>query len=790
MEVAARALPQSPEEVELAARQEKTQEARRLANEKALATAQGPGQEENRAKALEQIDVHRRAANVAADKDLRPPLADALVDRSIDALGITEGGARLPFALLALLAALATYALGVRIRGPRAGLLATLVLVACPLFIFQARQLASELGVMAGATLMMLGAVGLCSPGKKPRPLWLYALDGALIFLGSGLAYYDAGFFLGILGPAFAIALACAATLIADTDAEQETGSSDQRRYLRLATALSSCLALLVLFYFVHGVFSWVDAEAGEFSLSGHTLQASERYHALLGGTWKAEGDLNINFNAAFEQIVFGLFPWICLAPIAIIAMGMGGARGTNPLGARMLLAWAALAWVISSVFLRKVGPTQFVAVPAVALAIGIWLDELLAARAAPGASNASRLAPPLVALFVLFAGVVVAKDLKGFPIELLNVHLDTGVSAFPKEVSLHKPLVVLGIIFAAALFSGLYFWRRENVASPALADSRNKLATTLVYGSRRLASGAGRYGIAAAVGVALVMSVYLAQIWIPSLSTKLSSKATFSVYHALREPGNTLGIVGKPTAGSRFYADGPFEELSGRPALIAFLARPERVFALVRASELCPIHTESSKRDFDYYVVDDSNADKIMLSNRMWNSAAPPPAKLHALMRAFLDRNPLSRAIVRQRPDDIKHAVSANFDDQIELIGVDLPDAVDRGDSFEVTLYYKVLKPLTRNWQVFVHFDGGGVRFQGDHYPVNNRCGTNHWQPGDFIVDRFTVDAGGVTNPKTNYTVWTGFFVGSAGNWENMKAVSGDPDNNNRVRVGTIQLK
>ena len=44
---------------------------------------------------------------------------------------------------------------------------------------------------------------------------------------------------------------------------------------------------------------------------------------------------------------------------------------------------------------------SNVLAVPAVALALGIWLDELWAARAEPGAdSNVSRLAPPLVLTF------------------------------------------------------------------------------------------------------------------------------------------------------------------------------------------------------------------------------------------------------------------------------------------------------------------------------------------------------------------------------------------------------
>lgn len=789
MDIAARALPRPAEELEQESQREKLQAARLIANEKALAAAQDSGDEKRREQLLAQIESQRRADALAKSKDMRPPLTDALVERSIKTLGVHEFSARLPFFLLALLVAMATYFLGVRLRGPRVGLLGVVILVACPLFVFQARQLTSELGTMAGATLMIFGALGFCSPSKLPRAAWLYAVDAVMLLCGAGLAYYDSGFLVGLLAPIGAVAFAGAATCL--NKAASHDDNNRLQKTIQIGSTVSVVIAIAVLCYFVFGVFDLVKAEGDVFSIAGYTLRADEGYQPLLAGVWRTQGDLKVDFDSAFKQIAFGLFPWICLAPIAIARIGMGGQRGTNTLGARTLFAWAALAWVVSSVVLRKVGPTQFAAVPALALGIGIWLDELLTARAEEAdPSSSAKLAPPLVAIFVLFAGVVIAKDLKGFPLELLNVHLDSGVATFPKQVSLHKPLVGLGLLFTLSLFSGLYFWRQRGDCQSDSNEGGRRFVSYLRRKARAMSLAMGRYGIAGALGLSLVIGFYLAQVWTPKLSTKLSSKATFSVYHALREPGNALGIVGKATAGTRFYADGPYEELSGRPALTTFLARPERVFALVHATELCAIHTDSGKLGFNYYVVDDSNADKVMLSNRMWNAATPPPSKLHALMRDFLDRNPLSRAIVRSRPEDIKHKLSANFDDQIELIGIDLPESVGRGDSFEVTMYYKVLKPLTRNWQVFVHFDGGGVRFQGDHYPVNNRCGTNHWQPGDYIVDQFSVDAGGVTNPRTKYTIWTGFFVGSGGNWENMKALTGEPDDNNRVRAGSIQVK
>jgi hypothetical protein len=419
----------------------------------------------------------------------------------------------------------------------------------------------------------------------------------------------------------------------------------------------------------------------------------------------------------------------------------------------------------------------QYAAVPAIAVAVAVWIDQLLTARRESKSSDdpeaKASLAPPLVALFAVFAVIVVSKDIKSFPATFLSLHLDNAISKFPAGVSMHKVILAMGLVFAIALGAGLFFVRSDK------ASTR----------SEKLASLAGRWGLPAALAMTLVMSIFLSQVWTPRLSTQLSSKATFGVYHELREDGNTLGIVGSVSAGSKFYADGDFESLRGRNELITFLQRPERVFASVKASELCPIHKEANRIGFDYYVVDDSNAERVILSNRMWNAPVPVPSKLVGLMRDYLDQNPLWRYIVRKKPEGIGHPLDVNYDNKLKLIGIDLPSSIDRGDEFDVTLYYEVLKPMTRNWQVFVHFDGGGVRFQADHFPVHKRCGTNYWQPGDYIIDQFRVESSDMGISKKDYQIWTGLFVGSAGNWTNMEVVSPEPDNNNRVNVGSIRM-
>src|SRR5262245_8536212 len=83
------------------------------------------------------------------------PLTPWLIAIFTANFGRSEFVARLPLALLGVVAALATYGLGARLRRPRAGLYGAVALLASPLVIFQARQLTSDIGAVAGAAIAL-----------------------------------------------------------------------------------------------------------------------------------------------------------------------------------------------------------------------------------------------------------------------------------------------------------------------------------------------------------------------------------------------------------------------------------------------------------------------------------------------------------------------------------------------------------------------------------------------------------------------------------------------------------
>ena len=158
-------------------------------------------------------------------------------------------------------------------------------------------------------------------------------------------------------------------------------------------------------------------------------------------------------------------------------------------------------------------------------------------------------------------------------------------------------------------------------------------------------------------------------------------------------------------------------------------------------------------------------------------------------------DENPLGRLIQRTPPSPkiplayTFRPATAGQRGEIELIGMDMPAEVKARTSFKMTLYYKVNEKLSTNYKVLVHFDKGS-RFQGDHDPLRNLCGSSYWQPGDYITDTFEVKAGDTFSTKGVYQVYTGFYTGSSGNWKNMNVVKGQGEKDNRVRVGQLVLK
>ncbi len=708
----------------------------------------------------------------------------------------SDAGHRLPFAILGILTVLATAGIAMRTVGPRAGVITGLVLLSMPLLVLQSRQLDSEIGTAAGGALAIYGLIALRGAGDLIRvlPLGLppprrnpivVALDvivgiGALV-LGVVLGFTSGGGLLGVVAPLGAFAAVGALGIPTVADGVRWIRNSvlafvarvrprasigrelwPYRRADNGPALLATAIAAIAIAALVYQMFALRDPQPGltppQREVLGHAIVAPGCWSPALGGMWRSEDDLRIIYDSTFEQIAYGTFPWGLLAPIAfasLIAM-TDKRRGLGVLS----LAWASATWIASEIFLRKVGFTLYAGFPALAIALGAWLDSLLdqaRSRIPRGAL--------LVGTFAVLAIVDVAKDLQSFTEKLTSLLVGSDSIAYPTQSTwLFLPTRLWLLIFGALL--GIAF-----AVAIAFAHAESP--------GRRLAA---RIGAIATGVVTVVFASFWAFGWQPALAENLSSKAMLDTVLALAKPGDQLVIMGDLGGAPHDYAPTLTPETAaGRPQIVAALGRPDRVFAIAPDSEKCALHRELGAKP--YYVIDNRNVRSILLSNKLDGAT---------------DKNPLRTMIVHTEPTQMQVRPKGRivWENKIQLLGWDLPKTVPHGSRFDVTMYYKVLASVGTSWTTLFHFDSPqyGRAFNGDHPPIDGRCQTSTWQAGDYIVDTYTVTAGNATTPKGPLEVWTGFFTGSTGNFKNMPISEApqdmrDPAATDRVKITTIVL-
>ena len=674
----------------------------------------------------------------------------------------SDGGRRLPFAIMGILTVLAAAGIAMRFAGARAGVLTAIVLLSMPLCVLQSRMLTNEIGTACGATLLVYGLVALSRLGAGYGTV-LAAIDAAIAIAALVVGYYlgfgGGGMLLGLVVPiaSFAAAGVCAPV--------RRPGSVVGVALPFVAAAIAAAL-LGVLAYQLYDL---QTPKPGMLptprTIFGNALVADGCWSTALGGLWRPDDDLRFIFDSTFEEIAYGTFPWGMLAPIAMGMLLVAGDRDRKGVGA-ITLAWTVIAWVATEAFQRKVGFAIFAAFPALAIAIGVWIDDLLARRKQVGSEAPAGFI--LLGLLFLIAVVNFGKDMYSFPDRTTSLLIGGETLAYPKDSKLLFLPTKLWILLVGA-FTGLgagaslMLWR----------DGQSPLRASL----RKLANAC----IVVALAGSIAMAAFWGFVWQPVLAKYVSSKAMFETFEQLREPNEKLVIMGDLGHAAASYTDQKPQVAANRAEIVKALADATtantRVFAIAPQGELCTLHREMGGNR--YYVVEDRNVRSLLLSNKVDGTT---------------DKNPLAKAILHAPPARMagKPKAPVVWDRRLELIGWDIPARVERGKKFTVTMYYKVTQPVGGKWKSLMHFDGP-LRFNGDHWPIDDRCPTGTWQPGDYIVDTFTVSAGGKTFPAGRYDLWAGFFTGTAPNWKNMsvsEAPSDMRDTADRVKITSIILE
>jgi hypothetical protein len=714
----------------------------------------------------------------------RPPLDLSLAALGIKIFGASELGARLFFALAALGALMAVYWAGAGLLRRRAGLLATLVLGTTPIFVLEARQLTSDAPLIA-ALALTLGALGRYAwpPGGRRR-----AVDLLIGLAGLGIGALAGGALSGVVLPLLALVaalvigyglvpVAAAATddgtgalsadgIGPDIAAERPLGASTWRLAARgfWAFAFFAVAALVLL------------------ALAMTHLVAG-KYSSLLGGVPRA-GAPTHSFEALIRQLGFGLFPWSAVAVFALarplIRLDGDATPGsrTNPRLAFVelyLLLFAGLGFALSSYREIALGDARYVALPAIALAVGAFLDEAL-----------EGLRPePVAGLLMAMGTMIVARDFFLAPEDLASVHLFEKVH-WPATITIGNSMLGIGFLAALGVYAGLAGRGRAvgRIAAPDLAGAGRTRRT-----AARLFTVIGRYGLQGALACAIFFAFFLAQRIVPALSTQLSFKPVLESYAKFARNGEKIGRYRVEGHGSSFYGKETLVDLPNQDRVVSFLRDRERVFALVAADELPALDAALKQAGVPYYAVDASSSRFLLLSNQLAPGQRDDNPLLKDVWTPSAAASSSPPATEEKPPWSWRLPVTATFGDAIQLVGADFPATVHRPGKIPLDLFFKVKVRPPGGYKIFVHFDGPAApRVIGDHDPVNHAFPTGFWLPGEYVRDHSETDVPLMTTPAGTYVVYMGFWPGGEG--KRLKITEGPNDGVDRVRLGTLEIK
>jgi hypothetical protein len=717
----------------------------------------------------------------------RPPLDLSLAALGIRMFGASELGARFFFALSAVAALMAVYWAGAGLLRRRAGLLATLALGTMPLFVLEARQLTSDAPLLAGLALALGGLGRYAWPPDGRRR----GLDLGVAMAGIAIATLAGGALSGLVLPiaSMALALLIGRRLVADDPAAINDGTAPLAapgigRDVAAGGTLGSStfrpgrrgfapLLLLIL-------------AAAALGLAAVGRLVAGKYSWLLGGVVRAGAPIH-TFETLIRELGFGLFPWSAVAFFALARpltrvdgadpldnpTGEGSALRTNQrlvFVGLYLLFFAGLGYAFSSYRDIVLGQARYAALPAIALAIGAFIDEAL-----EGARP-----EPVAGLLMATGTMVVARDFYLSPEDLASVHLFEKVR-WPSTLRAGELILGVGFLAALGVYAGLGAPRGAIGAHGAVAPTP---AGKLRRNATRAFTLMGRYGLQAAIACALYFAFYLAQGIVPALSTQLSFKPVLESYTKFAHPGDPIGRYHVEGHGSTFYSQQDLVDLPTQDRVVSFLRESRRVFALIAASELASLDVAFKQASVPYYVVDASSARFLLLTNQL---ADGQPDQNPLLKDVWMP--PAGAAAGARPPWTWRIPISATFGDAIELVGADFPVSIRRPGKIPLDLYFRVKAKPPAGYKIFVHFDGPAApRVIGDHDPVNHAFGTGFWLPGEYVRDHYETDVPLMTTPAGTYVVYMGFWPGGEG--KRLKVTAGPNDGEDRVKLGSLEIK
>ncbi len=733
---------------------------------------------------IRQADLAQEVSKTGSYRDVtvdgryspRPPLYVWLVAVGFKLFGVNELAGRLPLALVGLLALLIAYRVGRRLISQEAGIGAALVLGSTPAFLFQARQLESDVVFYASILAGVGGLAAYLCPANGRRSRWDLAMGAAGLVAG----FLSRGLVLGVAYPLAALFLTLGIswrTVLVppepppppepktddddpDSDPYREQAAEPPPEYT-LGVAFKQALPGLGIALLI---------AAGLVGLFLAILKNPT--YMLLGAEWR-KSMAPPTFETTFRDLGWGFFPWFGLVPLALgsFVLAQRGRTSERPPDAfpkLLVLLLVVGGYILSSFWQGYMGSIRYPALPWLALGVGVLAADLWVTR---------RMVHRFWAVVAVGLVLVLQQDYLVRPDGLVFSHLPEAPT-YPTELKLKNIMRVIGAIFAV-----LFFFSLGGVPT-AVGEIKGdrwyhrlacRVAGWLDMGGgliRRLFDPAGHRVRAATAVVAIIFAGFCTFYLTPQLSLHLSNKALFGTFHKCKSGGELLAQYQVPGRGAAYYNNGQVEDVNDQQKLFELLNKKKRIFILVPAHQLAPIDKAARMQDIPYYVLDDRSSQYLILSNKLEG-------------KCKVDHNPLRKLVLKKEPK-IKTKIHANFDNKVALLGYEVDDPVTRGGKFRLKLFFKVLGQMPSGYKIFIHFDQPANRFHGDHVPLGGKFPTEYWMPGDYIVDPHDIDIPIFTTPSGSYNMMMGFWLGS----NRIKVIEGPNDGSDRVNMGTLRVR
>ena len=165
------------------------------------------------------------------------------------------------------------------------------------------------------------------------------------------------------------------------------------------------------------------------------------------------------------------------------------------------------------------------------------------------------------------------------------------------------------------------------------------------------------------------------------------------------------------------------------------------------------------------------------------------PPKKKGPRRRQLTpaDHATIKKNILKKAPAKLSHPLNARLGDKAVYLGAHVEGLLKKGKPFEVTHYWKVVKPMP-GWRLFTHLNGPGGKssfVNVDHAAIGGRYPVTKWKPGQIIRDRQTINVPNNWAHKT-LEIYTGIWKPKKGR---LKVKGAKTDGHDRLLVASLTL-